>query len=230
LVKRKDETSHEYYLRNKERLKEANRRHKEKYKNDLEYRKKHLSTQRNKKTLDVRTKTLQEIEELERQWPVSDNPDVTANMTERERMIMLAALIIGEGSISIYKQIKGVKYPQYLATITLTNTDFDILELFKILFKESNYVKAHTEIEFPKWRPAIRFSVYKQRLVIEYLIKIRPFLVGRKRKIADIMIDVIKYRLTQPNDEWGRMIVPDIDKKIEEIRELNRRGRLVDNE
>jgi hypothetical protein len=220
-VKRKNETYHEYYIRNKERFKKQTKKVVERYQNNQSYRTEMLKKQRDRTTLEQRTKNLSEIEELERQWPVTENPD----MTEREKMIMLAGLILGEGSLSIYSETCG-KYPQFKAVMTLSNTDDDIIKLFNKLFNETDYVYIRTRVKpySIKWKPVYRLSINKQKIMLYYLIKTRPFLVGRKRKIADIIIDVIKYRLTQPNDVRGRMLVPDIEKKVAEVRELNRRG------
>lgn len=188
----------------------------EKYRTDPSFREKYLWNQRLKKTQIKREYILKEIIELENQWPVNTD-NIVDCLNERERMILLAGLMLGEGTISLNHMNNWIS-----PVFSISNSDTDIMDLCRSLLPELTIDKMARSK--PGQKQVYRSRLMRQKDVIKSLIKIRPFLVGHKRMICDIMVDVIRFRLTQPREERGRKIVPFIDESVAKIRELNKRG------
>lgn len=186
----------------------------DKYRTDEGFRREYLARQRRNKTSDFREKASRFIYELEQKWNVEE-------MTEREEMALLAGLILGEGYIGFIQYENKNASP----VIDLSNTDLDIIALMNKLLPGIKNIEKKVPYN---QKAVIHIITHKSFGILEALIKTRPYLVGRKLKIANMMIDIIKYRLLEVREEKGIIRMPRLKEMMDEITILNRRGSLRD--
>ena len=116
----------------------------------------------------------------------------------------LAAFLLGEGAImlSFPSTKKGRKDPRSLApAIKLPNTDYDIVLHAASIVNAAgitHFVTSPTKPSGKGKKPSISLNLTKKKAVQEFLLMVRPWLVGRKSREADLVLDFLSRACSTP--------------------------------
>lgn len=106
---------------------------------------------------------------------------------EKELLAYMAGIVDGEGCLTISKQIRKNRIsPAYRSTITVTNTDNRIIEIFPKYFNGIIYERKDKRIE-KKWADNLTWYCPDGKAV-EFLTAIKPYLRS-KHKQAEILLE-----------------------------------------
>lgn len=133
----------------------------------------------------------------------------------------LAALILGEGTIQMNNRY---------VDITISNGDREILAQAERILDGNVSVRLIIDKRPKNWRPCYVLKlVGGYELKVDLLVRLLPYLVGRKRDVAKLALELIRSRLDKQRKRGGKpnhgVPYDEFEKVREEaIRRLNRKG------
>ena len=135
-------------------------------------------------------------------------------LSDNENMALIAGLILGEGTIGLYPSRKTL-YPR----VSVTNTEVELLTIIK------DFLGGHYTFSSAKGNRKKRYTltISGRDAVFNALIKTYPLLIGKKRQIAEFLMEWIISRSCRVV-VGKEFITPRENELYEEIRRLNQRG------
>jgi len=144
--------------------------------------------------------------------------------TYREKLALVAGLLIGEGTIALYKQ-NDAKHGNVRLhpCVIIANTEKEVCDFVKSVLKLGK-LKTYSKSKCaPNHKDQYIFRSMSCKDVFKILVTLRPFLFGRKLKLADLLIEYCESRITRvckgrgySEREW---------QIYEEVKKLNRKGK-----
>ena len=148
-------------------------------------------------------------------------------MNEEQSLAVVAGLFMGEGWVGVRKF--GTNGQWWKVRLTIANTDTEITKLSQAVLGGSVNLSKNN----PPDKPLYTLQIDNYRNVLHVLRRMRPFLVGRKALLADLMVQLCESRIkngsplsiAQSRFMGGRGGYTDSDLAlIQKISFLNRRG------
>jgi hypothetical protein len=137
----------------------------------------------------------------------------------------IAAVIDGDGTISINKVKRRHKTPQYRPKVRVVNTDIRLIEYFTRLIGRNNFYVCYRKPR-PSRQPTFEIQ-FKESLIPFLLEQIKEYLVIKKKQAELVIAFCNTY-----SSHWGcngvaDSIVEQREKIYREIQRLNKRGRIT---
>jgi len=131
---------------------------------------------------------------------------------------IIAGITLGEGSFHIQKHIQNkAKDITYQPCISISNTEKEILEFCP---KEIGGALFTNRLKTDKHKESYFLLINGFQNIIDVTEKIYPFLIGKKKKSAELIIKFCQSRIKLGRIKYTQEEI----KIIEELKEINKRG------
>jgi len=114
------------------------------------------------------------------------------NLKESERIALVAGFILGEGSFGIHKSYTHKSRLVITPKLEIGNTERALLEYCKDTI--GGYITKSYQ-RTPNRKPVWLLLILKRELLFKVCRILRPYLMGKKAQIVELMIEFLESRL-----------------------------------